>query len=82
MGSNDKGVALGPELMQPVAYPFMPHQANRLVDRGLQRRREFVAKPTNLADRGPDENQFGQSPASPYDRKGRHEMMDPEGMGG
>src|SRR4051794_25328139 len=59
---------------------FAPHQANRLVDRGLQRWRELVAKSTDLADRGPDEHDFGQSPASQYGRKGHHQMMDSDGM--
>src|SRR5262245_56883934 len=59
---------------------LVPHQANRAVDRGPQRWRELVAKPTDLVDRGPDEHDFGHRPAREHDRKGGQEMSDSEGV--
>ena len=79
--SENIGVPLNPSKSAGcIVADLVPHEANRLVDRGPQRWRELVTKPTDLADRGPDEHHFGQIPVSHYDRKGHHEMIDPEGM--
>jgi hypothetical protein len=68
----------------PCGRPFRLHltsdQANRPVACGLQRWREFVDKPTDHADLGPDHHNLGHRPVPEHDREGRQDMIHPEGM--